>query len=152
LALQTEAEPAFRAAGGLIYKPEGLTLLADALGKANRPMEGLQHLEEAARQVEATSERWAEANMHRARGELLTAVGKLAAAESSFHQAITVARRQSARLWELRAAMALARLWREQGKRDDARELLASVYGWFTEGFDTLDLKEAKAMLDELAS
>jgi class 3 adenylate cyclase/tetratricopeptide (TPR) repeat protein len=151
LALQIEAEAAFRAAGVLIGKPGGLTLLADALGKANRPMEGLQHLEEAARQVEATSERWAEANMHRARGELLTAVGKLAAAESSFHQAITVARRQSAKLWELRAAMGLTRLWRDQGKRAEARDLLAHVYNWFTEGFDTLDLKEAKALLDELA-
>ena len=152
LALQIEAEAAFRAAGGLIGRPGGLTLLADALRKANRPMEGLQYLEEAARQVEATSERWAEANMHRARGELLTAVGNLAAAESSFRQAITVARRQSAKLWELRAAMGLTRLWRDQGKRDEARDLLAPVYGWFTEGFDTRDLKEAKALLEELAA
>jgi len=74
------------------------------------------------------------------------------AAEVSFRKAITVAQHQNAKTWELRAAMGLARLWRDQGKRDEARELLAPVYGWFTEGFDTPDLKEAKALLDGLAS
>ena len=74
------------------------------------------------------------------------------AAEVSFRQAIAVAGRQNAKLWELRAALDLARLWRDQGKLDDARELLAPVYGWFTEGFDTRDLKEAKALLEELSS
>jgi predicted ATPase len=74
------------------------------------------------------------------------------AAETSFRKAINVAQHQSAKTWELRAAMSMARLWRDQGKRDEARELLAPVYGWFTEGFDTLDLKEAKALLDELAA
>ena len=75
-----------------------------------------------------------------------------AAAEEAFHTAIAVAQQQKARIFELRAAMSMARLWRDQGKRDEARDLLAPVYGWFTEGFDTLDLKEAKALLDELAS
>ena len=70
----------------------------------------------------------------------------------TFDHALSVARQQQAKSWELRAAMSMARLWRDQGKRDEARELLAPVYGWFTEGFDTLDLKEAKALLDELAA
>jgi len=74
-----------------------------------------------------------------------------AGTEDSFREAIAVAQRHSAKLFQLRAAMSMARLWRDQGKRDDARDLLAPVYGWFTEGFDTLDLKEAKALLDELA-
>ena len=75
-----------------------------------------------------------------------------AKAEGYFERALSVARQQQAKSWELRAAMSMARLWRDQGKRDEARELLAPVYGWFTEGFDTLDLKEAKALLDELSS
>ena len=75
-----------------------------------------------------------------------------AAAEDSYRRALAVARQQQAKLWELRAAMSMARLWRDQGKRDQARELLAPVYDWFTEGFDTLDLKDAKALLDELES
>ena len=90
--------------------------------------------------------------MHLIRGDLLTAMGDLPAGQASFEKAIAVARRQSAKLYELRAASSLARLWRDQGKRDEARDLLAPVYDWFTEGFDTLDLKEAKALLDELAS
>ena len=86
------------------------------------------------------------------RGELLNAIGDVAGAEASYQQAIAVAKRQSAKMFELRAATSIARLWRDQGKREEARDLLAPVYGWFTEGFDTRDLKEAKALLDELAS
>ena len=74
------------------------------------------------------------------------------AGEQYFERALTVARAQQAKSWELRTAMSMARLWRDQGKRDEARDLLAPVYGWFTEGFDTLDLKEAKALLEELAA
>jgi predicted ATPase len=74
------------------------------------------------------------------------------AAEASFRKAINVAQHQSAKTWELRATMSMARLWRDQGRRDEARELLAPVYGWFTEGFDTRDLKEAKALLEELSA
>jgi predicted ATPase len=74
------------------------------------------------------------------------------AAEASFREAISIAQHQSAKIWELRAAMSMARLWHDQGKRDEARELLASVYGWFTEGFDTLDMKEAKKLLGVLSS
>jgi predicted ATPase len=98
--------------------------------------------------------RWFEAELHRIRGELLRTAhpGATAEAEADFHRAITVARRQDAKLWELRAATSLARLWRDRGKRDEARALVAPVYGWFTEGFDTPDLKEAKALLDELSA
>jgi predicted ATPase len=94
---------------------------------------------------------WTESDTHRVRGDLLVDAGDTVAAEKSFHQAIGVARRQSAKLFELRGAVSLARLWRCQGKRTEARDLLAPVYGWFTEGFDTPVLQEAKALLDELA-
>jgi predicted ATPase len=82
---------------------------------------------------------------------LISPTPNAAKAQAYFERAITVSRQQQAKSWELRASMSLARLWRDQGKRDEARELLAPVYGWFTEGLDTLDLKEAKALLDELA-
>ena len=90
--------------------------------------------------------------MHRSRGNLLYALGDPSAAEESYHQALAVAKRQSAKLWELLAAVSLARLWHDQGRRTEARDLLAPIYGWFTEGFDTPDLKEAKALLDALSS
>jgi predicted ATPase len=128
------------------------TTLAEIYGMAARPEEGLEQLAEAATLVETTQERWAEAEMHRLRGTLLLSMDDHATAEGSFHQALSVARRQSAKFWELRAALDLARLWRDQGKREEARDLLAPVYGWFTEGFDTRDLKEAKALLEELAA
>jgi predicted ATPase len=90
--------------------------------------------------------------MQRLRGEVLNIIGGGAAAEQNYHQALATAKRQSAKTLELRAATSLARLWRDQGKRDEARGLLAPVYGWFTEGFDTRDLKEAKVLLDELGA
>jgi predicted ATPase len=98
-------------------------------------------------------ERWFEAEVNRAAGELALKLPKPNPknAERYFGRALAVARAQQAKSWELRAAMSMARLWRDQGKRDEARELLAPVYGWFTEGFDTRDLKEAKALLQELA-
>ena len=140
-----------RAAGTNLLLPFFLTTLAQVYGMAARPKEGLDCLVEAAKIVETTQDRWAEAEMHRMRGTLLLSMHEHAAAERSYRHALAVARRQTAKFWELRAALDLARLWRDQGKRDEARELLAPVYGWFTEGFDTLDLKEAKALLDELA-
>ena len=104
--------------------------------------------------IETTKERWCEAEVNRIAGEiaLKSPEPDAAKAEAYFERALAVARQQQAKSWELRAAMSMARLWRDQGKRDEARDLLAPVYGWFTEGFDTLDLKEAKALLDELAS
>jgi predicted ATPase len=90
--------------------------------------------------------------MHRLRRTLLLSMNEHAEAEKSYRQALSVAQRQSAKFWELPAATSLAGLWRDQGKRDQAHELLAPVYGWFTEGFDTRDLKEAKALLDDLVA
>src|SRR4029077_19414044 len=102
--------------------------------------------------IETTKERWFEAEANRVAGEiaLKSPEPDAAKAQAYFERALTVARKQQAKSGELRAAMSMARLWRDQGKREEARDLLAPVYGWFTEGFDTLDLKEAKALLDEL--
>ena len=150
IALLKAGVVAFRATGATMWVPFFLTLLAEAEGRANQQDQGLGHLAEAERLVAETEERWAEAELHRVRGELLRAGHDPAAAERSFCQAIGIAQQQSAKFWELRAAISLARLWREQGKRDAARDLLAPTYGWFTEGFDTPVLKEARALLDEL--
>jgi predicted ATPase len=107
---------------------------------------------EALTAVQTTKETWFEAEVHRTAGEiaLLSPERDATKAEAYFERALAVARQQQAKSWELRATMSMARLLRDQGKRDEARALLAPVYGWFTEGFDTLDLKEAKALLDEL--
>ena len=108
---------------------------------------------EAMTAVETTKERWCEAEVDRMAGEIALKSPQPDAtkAETYFERALAVARQQQAKSWELRAAMSMARLWRDQGKVQQARELLAPVYGWFTEGFDTRDLKEAKALLEELA-
>jgi predicted ATPase len=104
--------------------------------------------------MKTTKEKWCEAEVNRAAGEiaLKSSESDVAKAEAYFERALAIAQQQQAKSWELRAAMSMARLWRDQGKREEARELLAPVYGWFTEGFETLDLKEAKALLDELAA
>jgi hypothetical protein len=111
-------------------------------------------LGEAIDTIETTKETWFEAEANRIAGEIALQSPKLDAtkAQAYFERALAVSRLQQAKSWELRAAMSLARLWRDQGKVSEARELLAPVYGWFTEGFDTLDLKEAKALLEELAA
>jgi predicted ATPase len=101
--------------------------------------------------VERTGERWLAAELNRHKGQLLLGQGHSEAAEELYRKALSIAAEQGARLWELRAAASLARLRRDQGRHVEARELLEPVYGWFTEGFDTGDLKEAKALLDELA-
>jgi predicted ATPase len=116
-----------------------------------RPVQGLNYLAEAAQIIETTEERVLEAALHQVRGELLNATGNQTAAEQSCHQALAVAARQSAKLFELGAATSLALLWHDQGKRAEARDLLAPVYNWFTEGFDTPVLRDAKALLDQLA-
>jgi predicted ATPase len=107
---------------------------------------------EAMTAIETTKEKWFEAEVRRTAGEiaLMSRRPDTAKTEVYFEHALAVARAQQAKSWELRAAMSMARLWRDQGKRDEARELLAPVYGWFIEGFDTCDLKEAKALLDGL--
>ncbi len=146
----TDALAKYRATGAVTVVPLVRTSLAEALGKAGRLMEGLEQLDEAERQIEATQERWTEADMYRVRGELLITVGDPVAAEKCLQKAIAVARGQSAKLWELRAAMCLARLWRDHDKRTEARDLLAPIYGWFTEGLDTPVLEEAKLLLEQL--
>jgi predicted ATPase len=116
--------------------------------------DALRCIDDAIEKVERRKEKWCEAEVHRIAGEiaLKSPTPDPTKAESYFERALAVARRQQAKSWELRAAMSMARLWRDQGKRDEARDLLAPVYGWFTEGFDTRDLKEAKALLDEFAT
>jgi class 3 adenylate cyclase/predicted ATPase len=143
------------AAGSERQRPYHLALLAEAYGRIGQPAEGLSLLTEALASVDRTGARVWEAELHRLEGELLlTQAGEsqqVPEAEACFRQALDVARRQLAKSWELRAAMSLSRLWQQQAKRAEARELLAPIYSWFTEGFDTPDLQEAKALLDELA-
>ena len=127
-----------------------LCLLAQALAIAGQIDEALPLLDDALRIVEATGEGRFIAELNRHKGELLLQKGEPQAAEALYRKALGIAREQQAKLWELRAAMSLARLWRDQGRPAEARDLLAPVYGWFTEGFDTADLKDAKALLDEL--
>jgi len=138
--------------GQQLYRPYQLALLAEAYGQAGHPEAGLPCLAEAVTRVAATEERWWAAEVSRLQGELLLCLPRpdLPQATACFHQALDVARRQQARMLELRAALSLSRLWQQQGQRTDAYELLAPIYGWFTEGFDTADLQEAKALLAEL--
>jgi predicted ATPase len=140
-----------RAIGCNLVLPFYLATLGEIYGLAGQPDEGLKALAEAVGLFERTQERWAEADTYRLRGTLLLAKHDQAAAEASFNEALAVARRQKAKLWELRAATSLARLWRDQGKRTEARDILAPIYGWFTEGFDTPVLQDTKALLDEPA-
>ena len=143
-----------RAIGTAAELPWYLALLAGAHAIVGQTAEGLDAIAEALALVASTNERFYEAEIYRVKGELLLKHGgsnTAAEAESCFRQALDIARVQSAKSWELRAATSLARLWRDQGKRAEARDLLAPVYGWFTEGFDTPDLKDAKALLDALA-
>ena len=128
-----------------------LTWLAESYAKLDQPDEERRCLAEAARVVEINEERVFEAELLRLRGDLLNAASNQSGAEQHYRQAIAVAERQSTKLFQLRASTSLARLWRDQSKRAEARDLLAPIYGWFTEGFDTPVLKEAKALLDELA-
>ena len=144
---------ACRAIGAELARPYFLALLAEAYGIIGQPETGLTALAEALTQADKTRERWYESELHRLKGELLLqqSSDNQAEAESCFHHAIAIAQNQQAKAWELRAATSLARLWQQQGKRADAHALLAPVYGWFTEGFDTADLQEAQALLDALA-
>jgi predicted ATPase len=151
IAQTTEGLAAFRSTGTVAWLPYWLIRLAEAYGKAQRPLAGLEHLTEAIRIIERTEEREFETELYRVRGKLLLAMEDAGQAEESFCTALEIARRQSAKLSEFRAATSLARLWRDQGKRAEAHKLLASVYGWFTEGFDTPVLQEARALLDELS-
>jgi len=139
---------AWRATGSALTAPYLYTLLADVSAHLGHPEDGLQALAEAHALVEQHEERWWEAEVHRLRGVLLLrqTLTQQEEAEAYLQQALAVARRQQAKSLELRVAMSLARLWQQQGKRAEARELLAPIYGWFTEGFDTADLQEARAL------
>ena len=143
---------AFRSTGARLHEPSWLSYLAIAHTILGELDEAWRCIGEALSTIETTKERWFEAEVHRLAGEiaLKSPQPDTAKAEAYFERSLKVAREQQAKSWELRAAMSMARLLRDQGKRDAARALLAPVYGWFTEGFDTLDLKEAKALLDEL--
>jgi predicted ATPase len=150
---------AFRALGSGLLIPYCLSLLAEAYGKAGQAKEGLRALAEALAQVDKTSERFYEAEMYRLKGELTLAQSSIQGLASSvqketeecFWKAIEIAEHQQAKSLELRAVMSLARLWQSQGKKEEARQLLAEIYNWFTEGFDTKDLQEAKVLLAELS-
>jgi len=152
IGLITQGMMAWRATGAEISRPYFLALLAEAHGTIGQPEAGLPVLTEALALVHTTGERWYEPELYRLKGVLLLqqSADNQAEAESCFHHALEIARSQQAKSFELRAATSLARLWQRQGKRTEAHELLAPVYGWFTEGFDTADLQEAKALLDQL--
>jgi predicted ATPase len=137
--------------GARVLDTQWLGFRAEACAQAGQFDEALAALDQATATVTATGECYYLAELHRLRGAVLAATGDPAAAASSLQQAIDAARNQQAKSLELRAATSLARLWAEQGRRAEAYDLLAPVYGWFTEGFDTADLQDAKALLDELA-
>jgi len=143
----------WRATGATLFTPGHLSNLAKAYAELGQFEEAWRCIGEAMSAAETTKEKWCEAEIHRTAGEitLISPVPDASKAEVYFERAIAIAREQQAKSWELRAAMRMARLWRDQGKRQCAHDLLAPIYGWFTEGFDTLDLKEAKALLDHLA-
>ena len=141
---------AWQAMGEALYQPHFRALLAEIYGNVGQPEAGLIVLGEVLDAVRTNGLCYCEAELYRLRGMLLQAVGESGEAEVCLHQALDVARRQQAKSWELRAATSLARFWQQQGKCAEGRALLAPVYGWFTEGFDTADLQEAKALLEEL--
>jgi predicted ATPase len=146
---------AFRATGAELLGSYFLALLAEAHGKVGQTEEGLTVLAEALTIANKTGERFYEAELYRLKGELLLAQegpkGKTEEVETCFLKAIAVARHQQAKSLELRAATSLARLWQRQGKQKEAHELLSVIYGWFTDGFDTKDLQDAKVLLGELS-
>jgi predicted ATPase len=146
----------WHATGAEVARPYALALLAEACGNASQAEEGLELLAEALAVAHQHEERYYEAELHRLRGELLLVQAlpepRALEAEVCFWQAIDLARRQQAKSWELRAVMSLSRLWQLQGKPQAAQQLLAEVYGWFTEGFATTDLQEAKRLLEALGA
>ena len=143
---------ALRQTGSTFWSPMALTLLSAAYGETGKFDDASRCINEAMTTISTTKETFYQVETNRVAGGLALLQRHTAKAETYFEHALTVAREQQAKSWELRAAMSLARLWRDQGKLQQARELLAPVYGWFTEGFDTRDLKEAKALLEQLAA
>jgi predicted ATPase len=166
LALQGQAEEgltqlhqglaANKAVGAELVRPYHLALLAEAYGQTGQVEEGLTALGEALRVVDRTGEQMYEAELYRLKGQLTlqaerqSSEARAREAEACFEKAVTVARRQGAKSLELKGVTSLSRLWQSQGKKAEARQMLAEIYSWFTEGFDTKDLQEAKALLTEL--
>jgi class 3 adenylate cyclase/predicted ATPase len=150
ISLIRNGSEAYRATGAEAWVPHQIALLARASEIAGQIEEAVDLLDDALQITERTGERWLAAELYRHKGWLLSGRGQPEAAEELYRKALSIADEQGAKLWELRAAVSLARLRCDQGRQAEARELLAPVYGWFTEGFDTPDLKEAKALLDEL--
>jgi predicted ATPase len=151
ISLLRSGSAAYRATGQEGWMPHFIALLGGACEIAGQTEEALALLDEALQIADRTGERWLAAELNRHKGQLLLRQGDFEAAEKLYRKALCIAEEQEAKLWELRAAVSLARLRRNQGRHAEARDLLAPVYGWFTEGFDTPDLKDAKALLDELA-
>jgi predicted ATPase len=151
MALLRSGSTAYRAGGAELLVPHYMALRAAACEITGQVEEGLTLLDDALRVVERTGERWFAAELNRHKGQLLLRQGNSEPAEQLYRKALSIAKEQEAKLWELRAAMSLARLRREQNRPSEARDLLAPVYGWFTEGFDTPDLKEAKTLLNDLS-
>jgi predicted ATPase len=145
---------AYRSTAATIYTPFVSLHLARACAELGQVREAWHHIDEAMTTVEKTQEKWVEAEIQRTAGEIafISPEADAAKARACFERAIVVAREQKAKSWELRTAMSLARLWRDQGKLQQAHDLLTPVYGWFTEGFRTRDLRDAKALLDALSS
>jgi predicted ATPase len=152
ISLLRSGSAAYRATGAENWMPHFTALLARACDIAGQFEEALTLLDDALQIVERTGERWFAAELNRHKGQLLLRQGDSEAAEQLYRKALSIAKEQEAKLWELRAAASLARLRRDQGRPAEARDLFAPVYGWFTEGFDTPDLKDAKTLLAELES
>jgi len=151
ISLLRSGASAYRVTGAVLLNAYYNSLLARACEIAGRVEEGFTLLDEALQIVERTEERWFAAELNRHKGQFQLRRGHSEAAEELYRKALNIAVEQEAKLWELRAVMSLARLRRDQGRHAEARDILAPVYGWFTEGFNTPDLMEAKALLDELA-
>jgi predicted ATPase len=150
ISLIRRGSAAYKATGTDAWMPHFFALLASACEIAGQTEEALTLLADASQMVQKTGEQWFAAELCRNKGQLMLRQGHGDAAEELYRNALRIAKEQEARLWELRAAASLARLWDDRGRRREARDLLAPVYSWFTEGFDTTDLQEAKALLDAL--
>ena len=150
MSLLRSGSAAYRATGAELYTPYHVALLAAASGVAGQVEEALRLLDDALLMVDRTGEGWFAAEIYRHKGQLMLRQGQPEPAEEFYRKALSIAREQEAKLWELRAAVSLARIRRDQGRSSEARDHLAPIYGWFTEGFDTPDLKEAKALLEAL--
>ena len=150
----TSGITSLRSIGATLYEPQHLWHLAMAHAELGQLDDARRCIDDAIEKVERSEEKWGEAEVNRLAGEIVlkSLAPDAERAEKYFDRALTVARQQQTKSWELRAAMSLARLWHSQGKVQQARELLAPVYSWFTEGFDTRDLKDAKALLEELTA